>query len=348
MKNNQQALRVGALAVLLAVLLRMIASGVLGGVLDVFAQPELASFLLYSESGRQPEETLPPVEQTQPEETDPPEETTGQTEPEATEPEPTTPAVTVEKPSFTTADVDYARLTYSCKYEPDVAALLTQSLDWDLTGDEPTILIIHTHGTEAYTPTADSQYDEYGGEYRTLDDTLNLISIGDELTRLLEAGGLTVLHDRTPHDQDDYLDAYDNSRVAVQEWLRLYPSIKMVLDLHRDAAENPDGSQWATKAEVNGEASSQLMLVVGTDARGLNHPNWQTNLSIAEKLTVLMERNVSGITRPIDLRGQRFNHDLAMGAMIVEVGSAGNTHQESMNAMSVLAEAILELAQGSE
>lgn len=347
MNKNQQTLRVGALAILLAILLRLIGSGTLGGVLDVFAQPELASFLIYTQTGRNPE-----PEQTEPPQTTPdPTDATDPTDPEETDPPtepPTEPPVQVEKPSFSAEDVQYAELAYSCTYRPDVEALLTQTLTWDLTGDEPAILIVHTHGTEAYTETPDTQYEEFGGEFRTLDDRYNLISIGDELTRLLEAGGLKVIHDRTPHDENDYLDAYDNSRDAVKEWLTQYPSIKMVLDLHRDAAEYADGTQWATSAEINGESSSQLMFVVGTDARGLTHPNWKTNLSIAEKLNVLMERNVSGITRPINLRGQRFNHDLAMGALIVEVGSAGNTHQESINAISVLAEAILELAHGSK
>ena len=320
----------------------------LGSALEVFAQPELASFLIYSETGRKPEQTDPAnTTATVPSTA----ETTQATlPPETTAPtQPSVPALpTGEKAVFTQADAQYFRMNYSCALKPDVESLLTQALDWDLTGDEPTILILHTHGTEAYTETSDTKYEEFGGEYRTKDDRYNLISIGDELTRLLEESGLSVLHDRTPHDLNDYLDAYDNSRVAVQKYMQQYPSIKLVLDLHRDAAENKDGSQWATSATLNGEDSAQLMFVVGTNARGLTHPNWQTNLSIAEKLNVLMEKNAPGMTRAIDLRGQRFNHDLAMGAMIVEVGSAGNTHAEAMNAISVLAEAIVDLAHGSE
>ena len=344
MKLNQQALRVGALAVVLAVLLRLMGSGLLGGVLDVFAQPELASFLISAETGRQPDPTVPP-------QTDPPVVTdpTDPTEPVQTEPvtePPTQPSM--DKPVFTEGDAALAEILTSCSYNPKVGPLLTQALNWDLTGDAPTILIIHTHGTEAYTETPDTQYEEFGGEFRTLDDRYNLISIGDELTRLLEAGGLSVIHDRTPHDENDYLDAYDNSRVAVQDWLKQYPSIKMVLDLHRDAAEYADGTQWATSATVNGEEASQLMFVVGTDARGLTHPNWKTNLSIAAKLNVLMERSFDGVTRNINLRGQRFNHDLAVGALIVEVGAAGNTHAQSIRAMTPLAEAILALAHGTE
>ena len=352
MNRNNQLLRIGALSVLLAMLLRLIGSGFLGGVFEVFAQPELASFLLYSESGKKPnpDSTNPaPSESTAPSETAPTE-TTAPTEP--TPPETTAPTIPTPIPSgrvsFTSDDKKYVSLNYSCNYKPDVAPLLTQTLNWDLTGDEPAVLILHTHGTEAYTETADTQYVEHGGKFRTEDDRYNLISIGDELTRLLEEGGVNVIHDRTPHDLNDYLDSYDNARKATQKYLAQYPSIKLVLDLHRDAAENSDGSQWATSCMVNGQDSAQLMFVVGTDASGLTHPNWKTNLSIAAKLNVLMEKISPDVTRPIDLRRQRFNHDLAMGAMIVEVGSAGNTHEEAMNAISVLAEAILELAHGAK
>lgn len=353
MKRNDSLLRIGALSVLLAVLLRLIGSGVLGGVFEVFAQPELASFLIYSESGKKPAPdatTLPPTTPTtpttEPTESTPPADTTPTQPSSTTEPTPP-PTIPAGRVTFTTEDAKLAPVHYSCNYKVSMKELVTQTLSWNLTSKEPTVLIVHTHGTEAYTETADSQYEEHGGDFRTKDDRYNLISIGDELTRLLEEGGLKVIHDRTPHDLDDYLDAYDNSRVAVQKYLQQYPSIKLVLDLHRDAAENADGSQWATSATVNGQDSAQLMFVVGTDASGLNHPNWKTNLSIAGKLNVLMEKIAPDVTRSIDLRRQRFNHDLAMGAMIVEVGSAGNTHQEAMNAISVLAEAILELSKGA-
>ena len=345
MNWNKQILRVGGLAIRLAMLLRLSGSGVFGSTLEVFAQPELASFLIYAETGRKPPVLSSTDGSTASQSTD-----TTTLPPETSEP--TRPSVPVTLPIqqavFTQEDVKYFEMNYSCSLRPNVKSLLTQPLNWNLTGAAPTILILHTHGTESFTKTEDTHYETFGGSYRTKDDRYNMISIGDELTRLLEEGGLNVIHDRTPHDLNDYLDAYDNSRAAAQEYLKKYPSIKMILDLHRDAAQYADGTQWATSATVNGEDSAQLMFVVGTNARGLNHPDWKTNLSIAEKLNVLMEKNVPGITRPIDLRGQRFNHDLAMGAMIVEVGAAGNTHPEAMNAISVLAEAILELTYGSK
>lgn len=342
MDKQKQAFRVGTLAILLAVLLRMVCSGALGDRVALFSRPRLAGFLLYTQTGREPV-TAPTVSTTTAPAPEP------EPEPEPL-PKPEQPTVTLptEPPVFTAEDMDYLEMHIQCRRDPDLEELLTRPLEWDLTGDEPTVLIIHTHGTEAYTPTNGTTYQEYGGSYRTDDDRYNMVSVGEELARLLENAGISVLHDRTPYDLDDYVDSYEQSRAAVKQHLQEHPSIRMVLDLHRDAAEYADGSQWAATATVDGQSVAQLMLVVGTNATGLNHPNWESNLSFAEKLLVLMEKDSDGITRYINLRGARFNHDLSPGAIIVEVGAAGNTHEEALRAMPILAQAIVALSLGSQ
>lgn len=345
MNKQKQAFRVGTLTILLAILIRMVCSSAFGDDVALFSQPRLASFLIYTETGREvPTTTAPPPSSSTAVTTEP----TTPTQDIEPIPTPSTPQIPTQKPVFTAEDIQYLTMNIECNRSPNVEKLLTQPLNWDLTGSAPTILIVHTHGTEAYTPTADTQYEEFGGEYRTKDDRYNMISIGDELTRLLEEAGLSVIHDRTPYDLNDYLDSYDNSRKAVQQHLKEHPSIKMVIDLHRDAAEYADGTQWAARGTVNGESAAKVMMVVGTNATGLYHPNWETNLSIAEKLTVLMERNYDGMARDLNLRGARFNHDLAVGAMIAEVGATGNTHEEAIRGVRVLAEAIIELSTGSK
>jgi stage II sporulation protein P len=234
-------------------------------------------------------------------------------------------------------------MQYSCSRKPDIEALLEKSLSMNLTGEAPSVLIIHTHGTEAFTPTEGMEYAEDGGAYRTTDDRVNMISLGEELARLLQAAGINVIHDRTYYDYPDYEASYDLCREGLAEQLKQYPSIRLVVDLHRDAAEYGDGTQWATSATVNGEESAQVMLVMGTDCY-YEHPKWEENLSVALKLQVLMEKEHPGVTRPLDLRKQRFNQDLSTGAIIAEIGAAGNTHQQAMNGVSVLAEAIIRLA----
>ena len=271
--------------------------------------------------------------------------------PQQTEPEtaPQAPAPT-QPPGreFTVADLQKTRLQYAwdCPHRPDLQALLLKSLDWDLLGSEPKVLILHTHASESYTRQPGQDYMETA-PYRTLDEAYNMVAVGAYLAALLEAAGISVLHDRQIHDYPSYPDAYANSRAAAQSYLDQYPSICLVLDLHRDAAENQDGSQYATEVDIGGQTGAQLMLVVGTDASGNSHPHWQENLALALKLQVLLEERVPGITRQSILRAQRFNQDLSAGALIVEVGTAGNTLEEALRAIPVLAQAIEALIHGA-
>ena len=174
-----------------------------------------------------------------------------------------------------------------------------------------------------------------------------MVAVGDLLAKLLEAAGIGVIHDRQTHDYPSYNSSYNNSRKSVKEYLEEYPSIRLVLDLHRDAMERSDGSQIATSATVDGEKSAQIMFLVGTDESGNYHPDWQDNLALAAKLNVLMEGIAPGITRPSTLRAQRFNQDLGMVALLVEVGAAGNTLTEALRAIPVLAQAIIALKNGA-
>ena len=325
MNWNKQTLRAGVLAILLAMMLRLIGSGFFADTLAVFSQPELSDLIISGETGRKPIEH-----------------TTAQ----PSTPNSRVPTLPDAPPNFTPEDIQYVDIRYNADRQPNLENLLTQALTWDLTGSEPTVLIYHTHGSEAFTPTAASTYEEEGGEFRTLDDQHNMISVGDELTRILEAVGISVIHDRTCYDHPDYTAAYSTARKGIQKILEEYPSIQLVIDLHRDAVEQADGSQWAPTALVNGQEAAQLMFVVGTDSYYQN-AHWQTNLSIAIKLNVLMEKAHPGTTRPIDLRSQRFNQDLTAGAMIVEIGTAGNTLEEAKNSVSVLAEAIVQLSTGA-
>ncbi len=342
MSQTKLANKAGALAILLAILLRFASTVSWGSDIPIFAQPEVAAFLVRSETGRRPPPTVASTASR------PTLSATAKPTITTTLPITTTKPLPPEtvKATFSPTDVRHVQLTYSCDYRPDLQALLTKKLTWELSG-QPSVLILHSHGTESYTQTPDTAYKEYGGNFRTNDDHYNLISIGDELTRLLEQAGIGVIHDRTPYDKDDYQNAYSNARKAIQSHLTQHPTIRLVLDLHRDAAAYADGTQWATSATVNGQKSAQLMFVVGTDASGNSHPNWQENLSVAQKLHVLLEKNTPGITRPIHLRAQRFNHDLSPAAMIVEVGSAGNTHPQAMTAIPLLADAIIALQHGT-
>ena len=329
-------------AILGFILLRMLCSWLLGSHWQLFAQPEVAAYLLDDE---EPVSIQTPVVTTQP--TTSPEEPEESTQPVTQPSDPfVMPEVPDEQYSFDTADASFIEINYAAKRKPDIEALLTQPLQWDLTSEEPSVLIFHSHGTEAFIPSEGYTYEEEGGEYRTTDDSCNMLSLGEELVRLLGEAGINAVHDRTYYDYPDYLASYDNARIGLQEQLERYPSVKLVIDLHRDSAERSDGTQWSADCTVNGEDSAQIMLVVGTDSY-YTHPNWEKNFGIALKLQAIMEKTHDGFTRPLDLRKQRFNQDLSTGAIIAEIGAAGNTYREAMNGISVLAEAIILMAKGT-
>lgn len=239
---------------------------------------------------------------------------------------------------------DRISLRDHCEKKPDIQALLEQPLEWELVGDGPTVLILHSHGTESYTNT--EGYRE-SGSYRTEDPAYNVISVGAYVARLLEEAGIRVIHDRTAHDQPAYNGAYEKARSAIQSALDRYPEICLVLDLHRDAAQDENGRQIGETVDTPEGPAARMMLVMGTDAGGLDHPNWQENLALGVKLQARLEELCPGICRPLQLRSSRFNQDLSAGAVLVEMGAAGNTRQEALRAGELLARAVIDLAWGT-
>lgn len=335
MDHQKRALQLGAAAIALALFLRLFGSAITVA-RGIFRDPQILSFAVFLQTGRvvrypSAATTAPTVPQIP---TEPQQEVISTLPPQP------------EKPAFSQADLDNISLIYGCDYRPDLESLLLASLDWDLCDGEPAVLIVHTHGTEAYTQTAGASYTP-SGDYRTLDEHYNMLSIGDEVARILEAGGISVLHDRSCHDVPSYNGSYVSARNSISDYLETYPSIRMVLDIHRDAVTTESGQQLATSATVGGQLSSQIMLVIGTDASGNHHPNWQQNLSLALKLHAQLERENPGITRPIYLRSERFNMDMTPGSLLVEVGASGDTHEQALIAANALANAILALAKGT-
>ena len=329
MDNHRRSLRIGAAAILCALILRILSSGILVPVAAWFLQPNIQSFLIYLETGRIVRFS-PSIE-----------ENTNFAGESAT---PYFPSE-AEPLTFSSDDSGDLKITYNCSYRPDLETLLSQPLSWDLAGSEPTVLIIHTHTTESYTCAPGENYTE-SSAFRTLDDSYNMLSIGDRLAQRLKEAGITVIHDREFYDYPSYNGSYTRARASIQNWLEQYPSIVMVLDLHRDASGDLN-NQLRTAVTLEGTEYAGLMLVMGTDASGLKHPHWQENLALGLKLQWLLEDILPGITRPINLRSQRFNQDLTTGSMIVEVGAAGDSHQQALRSMDILAQAIIALASGS-
>lgn len=243
-------------------------------------------------------------------------------------------------PVFSETDQDLIPMRNDSGQDADIPAALISPLQWDLYGEAPTVLILHSHGSESYTKT--ENYQETTA-YRTLNTDYNMISIGDLVAQELEKAGIQVIHDRTMYDVPSYNDAYVQARAGIQAHLEENPTICLILDLHRDAATDAAGNQIRYTVATHDAEAAKLMLVLGT-----NHSGWYSNLALASKLQVQLERLCPGICRPANLRAQRFNQDLCPNTVLVEVGTTGNTHQEALAAAGYLAQAIISLASGSE
>lgn len=326
--THDRVLRTGAAAIALAVVLKIFTSVPLPT--KLFNAQSVSRWVIYLETGRILAETVPATQATEP-----------------------TPTVIEKEPpeeprrlSFSPSDGDLVniRSSWDCALPP--RELVMEKLDWDLTGDEPTVLIYHTHAMESYTPQTGEDYTEEV-PFRTADLDYNMVSIGTRLAELLENAGISVLHDTTLHDAASYNGSYASSRETVEKYLAQYPSIRLVLDIHRDAAEDGSGHQVATTAETAQGDTARLMLVLGSEAGGLYNPNWQENYALAVKLQAVLEQESPGLCRELHLTDQRYNQDLSPGALLIEVGAAGNSHDEALRAMTPLAEAIAALAKGA-
>ena len=217
----------------------------------------------------------------------------------------------------------------------DVEQILQEGPQLRLPAEGPQILIIHTHGSEAYTPAGLDRY-QTDDPNRTEDCHYNVIRVGDELASRLEEQGLRVLHDREIYDYPSYTGSYGRSAEAVERYLEEYPDIAVVIDLHRDAL-GAGGVVYKTMAEEEGTVASQIMILVGTDDSGLEHPNWRSNLSLALYLQDAVTREHPTLMRPVSLVPQRYNQQLTGGSLILEVGCSGNTLQEALAAVRLFA-----------
>ena len=321
---HQRSLRVGLAALACALVFRLFSLGLPEKLVAWLAQPDTAAFLFYLETGRNVRFST----------------SEAVFSPDFMESPPAVPSLPDLVPAAAFSEPETLEITYAASKDPDIAALLSQPLAWDLTGPDPTVLIVHTHTTESYTKSGEV-YEETAS-WRTLDENYNMLSIGDRVAQVLEDAGISVLHDRALHDYPSYNGSYTDARASIQEYLDQYPSIQLVLDLHRDASGSLY-NQLRTAVELDSQTSAQLMIVLGT-----NYDTYEDNLSLGLKLQVQLERQAPGITRPLQLRASRFNQDLCPGALLVEVGAAGNTHGEALLAAQELAQAVIALAQGSQ
>ena len=224
-------------------------------------------------------------------------------------------------------------------YDFNPKELLDEPLKFDFNEKGPKVLIVHSHSSESYTPT-DKNYYLPTDPDRTEDINFNVVRVGTEITDTLKSYGIEVVHSTKLHDYPSYNGSYKNSLATVKEYLEKYPSIKIVLDIHRDAMVQSDGTKLKLVADVQNKKAAQIMLLTGSDQGGLDHPHWRENLKFAIKLQRTVNSMYPGLARPVSFTKERYNTHSTYASIIVEVGTTGNTLEEALTSARMVGSAV--------
>lgn len=231
--------------------------------------------------------------------------------------------------------------TTARREEMDAAVLTGMDLSMKKDPSVPQILIYHTHSQETYA------------DYAAGNKKATVVELGNRLTALLEEKGYQVLHDTTSYDMAagklDRNHAYNYALDGIMGILQKYPSIQVVLDLHRDGVKE----SLHMVRTVNGKATAPIMFFNGMsqtpegEIEYLKNPYKTENLAFSLQMQLLAEEEYPDLTRKIFLKGLRYNLHVRPRSALIEVGAQTNTLEEALNAMEPLAD-LLDQVLGGE
>lgn len=198
---------------------------------------------------------------------------------------------------------------------------------------KPQILIFHTHGaSEAFIDSRKGKQED------------SIVGVGSCLAQILsEEYGYQVIHDKTEYDKIngkiDRNKAYNNACRGVEKTLKKYPSIQVVIDLHRDGV----GNKVRRTTVIDGKKTAQVMFFNGLsrnssgDIAYLHNDNLEGNLAFSLQLKVAGMKRFADFSKPVYLKNYRYNMHLRQRYTLIELGNENNTVNESKNAMAPLA-----------
>ncbi|MCD7862634.1 MAG: stage II sporulation protein P [Lachnospiraceae bacterium] len=244
----------------------------------------------------------------------------------------------VKQRSFNLADFDSLEALIEEFYVVDSSTRATASLinldsltSYDCTiskeDEAPQILIYHSHSQETYINSDEN------------DPSTTIVGVGGYLSELLESYGYSVLHHEGTYDVPSRDDAYSKALPAIEALLEEYPSIEVVIDLHRDAVA--EGTRLVYTYDGKDYARFMFFNGISRTASGpidyLYNENLSANLAFSFQAEVIAESYFPGVTRGIYLKAWRYNMHLMPKYMLIELGAQTNTVEEAMNTCEILA-----------
>ncbi len=224
----------------------------------------------------------------------------------------------------------------------DIKNELSSSLELKIKkSKEPEVLIVHTHATESYMD-EDLNYYTAQDKPRNENDSKNVVKVGEVFAEVLKSGGISVIHDKTHHDSPSYNQSYSRAKTTINEYLSKYPSIKVVVDLHRDSIAMTGNDKCKPTKEIDGKKAAQVMLVVGSQTGTVSgFPDWKQNLRLALRFQQTMEATYPGLARAMLFCSRKYNMNLTKGSMLLEVGTDANTLEEAIYSAELAGKALL-------
>lgn len=224
----------------------------------------------------------------------------------------------------------------------DIESYLKRKVLANISKNEPAVLIYHTHTTETYE-LLDRGFYTNERSSRSENSAENMVRVGEEICKILEQNCYKTIHDKTIYDEK-YSGAYDRSRAKISQILKDNPSIQVVIDVHRDAIYQKDGTRIKPVTSIGGKKIAQIMIISGCeDGNVTDFPNWEKNLTFALKLQQKLSKDNPTLMRPLMFCSRKYNMDLIPCALLAEFGSDANTLTEAVLAAQLFAQSLSEL-----
>lgn len=213
--------------------------------------------------------------------------------------------------------------------ELDGQKFLAKDLSIKQSGEQPQILIYHTHSQEGYSDAAPG------------DESGTVVEMGELLAKELTAYGYHVIHHTGKYDVPSRDYAYANAAAGLEEVLAEYPTVEVIIDLHRDGV----GNKTRLVTEVDGKTCAKFMFFNGlcrTKKTGMlekfPNPNLEDNLALSFQLQLLAKEYYPTLVRRIYLKGLRYNMQYRPKSLLIELGAQTNTAEEARNTIPYIAQ----------
>lgn len=216
------------------------------------------------------------------------------------------------------------------KHSIDIKEVLSQKPRCEIKTDGTyQVMIVHTHTSEGFSAEDRTWYSKKTA-WRTQDKTKSVVALGKIIADKLNSEGIKTLHVTDFHDYPKYNGAYDRAKETIKKYLKKYPSIQMVIDVHRDSMTQKDGTKLKPTAVINGRKAAQVMIISGCNDTGkLDFPNWKYNLRMAVRLQKQLTEDWEGLARPLYFAPFRYNMNLTDNSLLLEFGTEANTLEEA-------------------